>query len=222
MSLVRDWLAAVGRRFVPGGDPLATLIDRGFVALDLETTGLDPRRDAIVSVAAIPFVRGEPEPGYRTLMDPERTIPPESTRIHGISDSDVRGAPRLDAVLPALIEAIGARIIVGHAVEFDLAILARAARRRRRPRLANTFLDTQRLAAALFPDWSDVDLDAVAARVGVTIEGRHTAPGDAIAAGRILLALLPRLVARGVRTVGEAQWLQASASMPGGRRSTAP
>jgi DNA polymerase-3 subunit epsilon/CBS domain-containing protein len=218
MSVVRGWLSAFGRRLVPGGGPLASLTDAGFVAIDLETTGLDPRRDAIVSVAVIPFVRGEPEPGYRTLVDPERAIPPESTRIHGITDVDVRGAARLDRVLPDLMNVIGPAIIVGHAVEFDLAILGRETQARGQPRLANTFLDTQRLAAALFPDWSDLGLDTVAARIGVTIEGRHTAQGDAIAAGRILLALLPRLAARGVRTIGEAQWLQRNASMPQGRR----
>jgi DNA polymerase-3 subunit epsilon len=72
-------------------------------------------------------------------------------------------------------------------------------------------LDTRRLAAGLHPEWSDVSLDAVAARLGIAIAGRHTAEGDARAAGDVLLALLPELVARGYRTVDEIRWFQQSA-----------
>ena len=73
---------------------IETLLDPGFVAIDLETTGLDPRRDDVVSIAAVPFVAGRPEPGYVMLVDPGRPIPPASTRIHGIDDVRVAGAPR--------------------------------------------------------------------------------------------------------------------------------
>ena len=131
----------------------------------------------------------------------------------------MRGAPSLDAVLPALTDALGASVVVGHAVEFDLAIIGREMRARRQGSATSAFLDTQRLAAALAPDWPDVGLDAVAARVGVVIDGRHTARGDATGAGRVLLALLPQLTAHGVHTHGEARWLQARAPrQPAGRR----
>jgi DNA polymerase III epsilon subunit-like protein len=184
------------------------------VTLDLETTGLDPRRDAIVSVAVVPFVGGEAVEGYETLVNPGRPIPPASTLIHGIADADVREAPFVGDVLPAIEAAIGAHVVVGHGVEFDLAILRREARAHRRPPLANAYLDTQRLAAACAPHWPDLGLDAVAAQLGVGVSGRHTARGDAIAAGHIFLSLLRRLEARGARTLAEAQWLQEHAPMP--------
>jgi DNA polymerase-3 subunit epsilon len=70
-----------------------------------------------------------------------------------------------------------------------------------------------RLAAALHPDWPDVGLDAVVERLGIAVVGRHTARGDAEAAAGILLALLPRARAHGIRTLPELAWLQSTAKL---------
>lgn len=187
--------------------PLAFL-RRRFVALDLETTGLDPRRDAIVSVAAIPFVDGRPDGGYVTLVDPGRPIPADSTAVHGLTDDAVRGAPRIDGVLSPLDEVLGGEVIVGHSVAFDLAFLGRARRTLGLPRLRNRALDTALLAAALHPGWRRPTFEEIAARLGVDIVARHTAEGDALTAGRLLLALLPELESQDLRSVGRLMWLQ--------------
>jgi DNA polymerase-3 subunit epsilon len=189
--------------------PLAGLLDE-FVAIDLETTGLDARRDAAVAVAVLPFRRGEPAGGYETLVNPGRPIPPESTGIHGITDAMVVAAPRLGDVLGDIESFCGDRVIVGHGVAFDLAILERTCRAQGRPPLPNTALCTMRLAAALHPGWRDVTLEALAARLGVPVVGRHTARGDALIAGATMLALLPELTRRGHRTLADAIWLQRS------------
>jgi DNA polymerase III epsilon subunit-like protein len=212
-SVAARWWSALWRRLAGHvGPPIETLRTAGFVAIDVETTGLDPARDAIVSVAVIPFVGGAAQAGYVTLVNPGRPIPPSSTRIHGIHDADVVDAPSLDAVLPGVDEIIGDRIVVGHGVDFDLAILARERRARGRPRLSPIALDTLRLAAAVDARARSFDLEAVGARLGVLVEGRHTAPGDALAAGRILIALLPALVGRGIRTIPEALRAQRDAT----------
>src|SRR6185369_8739740 len=136
----------------PGDDiPIEALLDPGFVAIDLETTGLDPRRDAVVSVAAIPFVAGRPGEGYVTLVDPGRPIPASSTRIHGIDDARVAGAPSLDEALPGFDATCAGRVLVGHDIGFDVAVLARARRLRGLPQPALVTLDTRRLAVALHP-----------------------------------------------------------------------
>ena len=189
--------------------PLAGLLG-DFVAIDLETTGLDPRRDAIVSVAVVPFRDGEPTGGYETLVNPGRPIPAASTGVHGITDEMVAAAPPLDEALEEIEATCGHRVIVGHGVAFDLAILERERRARRRPPLQNTALCTMRLARALYPGWSDVTLEALAARLGVPVVGRHTARGDALIAGSMMLGLLPELVRRGHRTLADAAWLQRS------------
>jgi DNA polymerase III epsilon subunit family exonuclease len=187
---------------------LADLGQQGFVALDVETTGLDPRRDAVVSLAAVPFVQGTPQPGYVTLVDPGRPIPGTSTGIHGITDSMVRGAPGIARVLPDVMSLCDGRVLVGHGVQFDLAVLRRAARTHALAGLRSAALDIRALAEALHPEWSDVRLEALAERFGITIAGRHSAEGDAIAAGRILVALLPALVDEGMKTVADLLWFQ--------------
>jgi DNA polymerase-3 subunit epsilon len=192
---------------------LDALVARGFVALDLETTGLDPRRDAVVAAAAIPIVAGESRAGYVTLVNPGRPIPTAATAIHGISDAMVAAAPPIADVLDELEAACRDRLIVGHRVDFDLAVLAREARARRRPSLTNASLCTMRLAAALYPGRRDLDLDAVASHLGIAIPDRHTARGDAVAAAQILLALVPELRRRGITTVDELLWLQSTASL---------
>ena len=187
---------------------LDTLRRPGFVALDLETTGLDPARDAILELAAIPFVQGRPQSGYVTRVDPGRPIPPESSRVHGITDAMVTGAPSLDRVLAELDDVLGDRPLVGQGIGFDLAVLGRERRARGRRPLVNPSLDTMRLAVALHPDWERFGFDDVAARLGIGILGRHTAEADALAAGELLLALTDEAWARGVRTMGELLRLQ--------------
>jgi DNA polymerase-3 subunit epsilon len=191
--------------------PIEMLLDPGFVAIDLETTGLDPRRDDIVSLAAIPFVSGRPQAGYTTLVDPGRPIPPESTRIHGIDAARVLGAPPLRAVLPRFDAECAGHVLVGHDIGFDVAVLARARRLHGAPEPEVIALDTRRLAVALQPGWrGQADLEMVAARLGIPVVGRHTADGDARLAGQILLALIPQLRQRGVTTVGALAWAQAA------------
>lgn len=189
-------------------EPLEALCERGFIAIDLETTGLDPRRDRIVSLAAVPFVRAEATAALTMLVNPGQPIPPSSTTIHGIDDAMVADATGEVAAVRRLDEVCGGQVIVGHRVRFDLTVLARVrggAAPVPRPEAA---LCTERLATALHPTWSDVSLDRVCAAFGVRIDGRHTAEGDAVAAGRLLVRLVPRLRERGIRTVAEAMWLQ--------------
>jgi DNA polymerase III epsilon subunit-like protein len=205
------WLSSHWQR--PRGGPDLTAVAARFVAVDLETTGLDPGRDAIVALAAIPFVERQPQPGLVTLVQPGRPIPPASTAIHGITDEMVATAPPVRPALHALETALGGDVVVGHGIAFDLAVIARERRAHRLAPLANRALDTMRLAAGLHRDWTDVGLDMVAARLGVSIEGRHTAEGDAIAAGKVLLALLPALAQRGLRTLPELLWFQDSVSV---------
>jgi DNA polymerase III epsilon subunit family exonuclease len=184
------------------------LLTEGFVAIDLETTGLDPRRDDIVEIAAVPFIDGRPQHAYVTRVNPGRPIPLDSSRIHGITDDMVVGAPRIAEALGKLEEVCRGSVLVGHGIGFDLSVLSRIRRSHRLQPATNAALDIMRLAAALHPEWQRFGFDDIAARVGVGVLGRHTAEGDAVAAGEVLLALIPEIIARRLRTVGELIWFQ--------------
>jgi DNA polymerase-3 subunit epsilon len=202
------------RRTAGEGRDLAALVAEGFIAIDVETTGLDPRRDRVVAVAAIPFVRGVPGDGFATLVDPGCAIPPAATAIHGITDTMVAGAPAMTSVVERLDGLLGDHVLVGHGAAFDTTVLDAAWRARRLGRLENAVLDTQGLASALYPEWPDATLETVARRLGVEVVARHTAEGDALTAGRLLLALLPALAGRGIRTLADGLRFQRSGTRP--------
>lgn len=208
--VVKVGLLVSGRR--PGKDghgplPLRTL---DFVAIDTETTGLDPRTDAVVALGAVPFVGGQPRPeaGWARLVDPGRPIPPVARAVHGIADDDVRGAPPLRAVWPEFLAVCGDHPLVAHAAHFDLLLLRRAAREGRWPMPPGPVLDIGALARALFPAWWDLSLDGLARLTEVVPVGRHTATGDALTAGLIFRRLVPFLERAGAGTLAAALRLQ--------------
>src|SRR5690606_24915959 len=102
----------------------------------------------------------------------------DSSRVHGIRDADVAGAPGMGAVLPELAAFIGDRILVGHSIHFDLAMLRTEARRVgvvwREPRA----LDVAWLMAGLERSLVDTSLDSMATTLAVPVVYRHTAMGD--------------------------------------------
>jgi DNA polymerase III epsilon subunit family exonuclease len=188
-----------------------SLLNEGFVALDLETTGLDPRRDDIVEIAAVPFIDARPQHAYVTRVNPGRPIPSDASRIHGITDDMVVGAPRIAEALAELDDICRGRLLVGHGIGFDLSVLSRVRRSHRLQPIRHVAIDIMRLVSALHPEWQRFDFDDIAARVGIGVLGRHTAEGDAVAAGEILLALIPEITARRLRTIGDLIWIQDTA-----------
>jgi DNA polymerase III epsilon subunit family exonuclease len=211
------WLSSLWQRPRHRHDePLDAVRQRGFVAIDLETTGLDSRRDRIVALAAVKFMEDESVSELVTLVNPGRSIPASSTRIHGIDDAMVTGAPDEASAVARLDAIIAEQVVVGHGVAFDIAVLARVRRATGAPPSPRAVLCTQRLAASLYPSWPNCSLEAVCERLGVAVDRRHTADGDARMAGRLLLQLLPRLQQRGIRRLAEALWFQ---DAPGPRPS---
>jgi len=93
------------------------------VALDIETTGLDSRKDAIIEIGAVRFSASRIEAEFSTLINPNRIIPPEITQLTGINNQMVQKAPPLTAVLQELVDFVGDCPVVGHNVQFDLGFL---------------------------------------------------------------------------------------------------
>jgi DNA polymerase III epsilon subunit-like protein len=145
------------------------------------------------------------------LVRPDVPIPVASTAIHGIGDALVAEAPAIGEVLPRLEALLGEGALVGHSIGYDLTILAEEAARCGRAWRAPPALDTALLMAALEPGLKELNLEDIAFRLGVAVEGRHTALGDALVTAEIFVRLLPRLEDAGVHTFGQARAFAARA-----------
>lgn len=195
----------------PPATPLSAL---EVVVLDTETTGLDVSAARIVQIAALRLKGGEVEEGieFNALVDPGIPIPPESSRVHGLLDADVADQPRIGNVLPELSAFIGDRILVGHSIHYDLAVLRAEARRAGVIWRELPALDVAWLMAGLDRSLVDTSLDSMAMTLAVPVTFRHTAMGDVQTTAGVYAALLPRLTAAGVRTLGEAETNQRRAT----------
>lgn len=190
-------------------DPATPLLALEMVALDTETTGLDVATDRIVQIGAV-RLRGDSigDESLDLMVDPGVPIPAAATRIHGLTDADVADAPGPVEALARLAEFIGGAVVIGHSVHFDLAVLRHEAARHGMEWTEPTALDTALIASALSPAQVDVSLEALTDLLGVSIEGRHTALGDARAAAAALAAMLEPLRQRGIRTLAELEAFQ--------------
>lgn len=144
------------------------------VAIDIETTGLDPHGDAITEIGAVRFNERRIEAEWHSLINPGRRIPPHITRLTGITDAMVRNAPRIQEVSADLEAFIGDAPVLGHNVRFDLAFL-----QRQQILAFNDPLDTYEMAAVLLPTAGRYKLGALALALGIPLPATHRALDDA-------------------------------------------
>ena len=144
------------------------------IALDIETTGLDPSTDAIIEIGAIRFRDSRQEDEWAELVNPGRPLPHFITQLTGISDDMLSGAPRITEVLESLESFVGEDPIVGHRIGFDLGFL-----RRRGLFGSNLPLDTYDLAAVVLPDAGRYSLGALASLLKIPSMNAHRALDDA-------------------------------------------
>jgi len=168
--------------------------------VDLETTGTRPTRDRITEVAIIPVDNGVVGEPLQTLVDPGVPIPPTITRLTGISDAMVEGAPAFARLVEAIAERLDGRWLVAHNARFDAGFLRNAFREAGQA-LTLRELCTVKLSRQLDSGERRHNLDSLVTRHGLPVGDRHRAMGDCQA----LPALLARFVERdGADTVAEA------------------
>ncbi|MFA4965755.1 MAG: exonuclease domain-containing protein, partial [Thermoleophilia bacterium] len=167
------------------------------VVLDTETTGLDPERDRILDLGAVRLGPGlEIEARFTTLVDPGMPIPLPITRLAGIDDEAVRGAPGFAEAYAALRDFVGDAVVAGHNVGFDVEHLAAGARRAGLPPLGNATFDTLEAALLLFPELDRHALPILAAELGIAHEPHRALP-DAEATAAVLRRLAVRAAGLG-------------------------
>jgi ATP-dependent DNA helicase DinG len=156
------------------------------VALDIETTGLDSKKDAIIEIGAVRFDGKRVEAEFNKLINPERPIPAFVTGLTGINDEMVRDAPHIRDVLDELSSFIGDSPILGHNIQFDLSFFKKF-----RLFELNEIIDTYELAAVLIPSASRYNLGALGQQLGILLAATHRALDDA----RVTAAAFQKLYA---------------------------
>lgn len=146
------------------------------VLFDTETTGFDPLTgDRVIEIAAIELINDLPTgEQFHALLDPERDIPSDSTRIHGITNFHVEGKPKFAEVADAMLAFFGDAPLVAHNAPFDFNFISAELARIKRPSLDTArMIDTLVLAKARFPGMPN-SLDALCRRFEIDLSARTT------------------------------------------------
>jgi DNA polymerase-3 subunit epsilon/ATP-dependent DNA helicase DinG len=157
---------------------------QSIVAIDIETTGLSEERDAIIEIGAVKFKGRRVEDEWSSLINPGRHIPEFVSGLTGISDVEVRNAPRFHEVAEDLEAFVGDAPVIGHNVRFDMGFLQRAGLFQ-----YNEIIDTYELASVLMPAASRYNLGALGKQLGILLPATHRALDDA----RVTMAAFNRL-----------------------------
>ncbi|MDG2303604.1 MAG: 3'-5' exonuclease [Candidatus Binatia bacterium] len=180
--------------------------DIRFVVLDCETTGLDPRKDRLITIGAVGLHRGEIvlEDAFEAMLKIDHNL--SAVTVHGITRDAARdGQDEPDALL-AFLDYLRDGVIVGHHIGHDIGTLDVALDRHFGAKLLNRWIDTMDLTLLLERGGAfgedepmrSFSLDALCERFEVKPYGRHTAPGDALLTALVFLKLL-RVAARNGR-----------------------
>lgn len=163
------------------------------IVMDTETTGIEPAEGhRVIEVAGIELINLMPTGNfYHTLIDPERDIPADATRIHGFTNADVEGKPKFADIADAMLGFFGDADIIAHNAAFDFRHLDAELTRCGRAALnAAKMVDTLALARERFPGMPN-SLDALCRRYGIDLSARtsHNALLDVKLLAQVYLEL---------------------------------
>lgn len=98
-----------------------------YVCIDLETTGLDPKRDKIIEIGAVKVEEGRVTAQWESFVNPGRKLEERIVELTGIRDEQLADAPRVSEILPAFLDFMGDHVLLGHGVLFDFSFIKKAA-----------------------------------------------------------------------------------------------
>jgi DNA polymerase III epsilon subunit family exonuclease len=163
-----------------------------FAVIDVETTGLSPTVDRIIEIAVVQCdPDGTVTAEWSALVDPGRD--PGPTHIHGITASDLVGAPAFATVVPAIVERLDGRMVVAHNISFDASFLANEFSRASATAPERPAVCTLELARAVLPPMRGYSLAACAKALGIEHPDAHRALPDTRVTAAVLRAMLQRL-----------------------------
>lgn len=194
------------------GMTMETLLDDAvFTVMDLETTGLNNKKNAITEVAAIQYRQGQELGSFITLVRPTEEIPEEIEQFTGITNAMVKNAPALVMVLSDLSSFIGeSPVIVGHNINFDIQFVREKFQQNGMARFCDRVdgarsLCTKILAQKAMPGLPSYEGIVVATSCGVVNPNPHRAENDVRMSAEILFSLVKRIRESNpsIKTVGD-------------------
>ncbi len=164
-----------------------------FIAFDLETTGIQPKTDAIIEVGAVRFEGAEPVESFSTLINPGRPIPPGASAVNGITDEMVAGSPAVETVLADLAEFCGDLPLVAHNAPFDFKFLLKAVDDYKTKAPSGVVLDSCALSRVIFPGMINYKLGTLVNHFGFPPGDFHRAEIDSVHCGRLFARIVQAL-----------------------------
>lgn len=178
-----------------------------YAVFDIETTGLNPDADRICEIAAIGVMDGLPQETFSTLVNIGGGMPEAASKVNGITDGMLAGAPSIAEALDAFLAFIGEdAVLAGHnIVKFDIPFVQGAASRCGRALRYRAEVDTLEIARLLWPDTGSHSMDAYRKRLGIERSDAHRALADCYDELALLNAEHACLASRETRTFYEVE-----------------
>lgn len=152
-----------------------------YIALDTETTGVNPSVDRIIEIGMARVIDGEIVDRYSTLIDPQMNISERITELTGITNDDVKGKPVIADIIGEILEFIGDLPLLGHNIIFDYSFIKKAA-------VNNSFkfekdgIDTLKMARRVLPEMPHKGLEYLCGQLDINPGHSHRAYDDAVSA----------------------------------------
>jgi len=183
-----------------------SLSESTFIIVDVETSGLNPRRDRLLAIGAC-VLQGSrllAGNGFERVIYQAQMSSKENILVHGIAPSEQSSGVPVEQALLDFLDFSGKHVLVAYHAVFDRTVLGRATHDALGARLPGRWLDLAHLAPALYPEahLPLASLDDWLSRFGIKVQTRHRAIDDVLATGELLLILLKRARERGIGTLG--------------------
>jgi len=177
--------------------------DLKWVVIDMETTGLDTKKDRILSISTLIIENMEISVGSlrQWLVYQANPTLNKAVEIHGIMPAETKCGKPEDEVLKELLDILGTHPLLGHHVGFDVAMLNRAAEAHFGTKLGNQHVDTAHMAMQVidafhktgYPGQHPPSLDELCTKLNITVFNRHSATGDTLATAEAFLMMCAHL-----------------------------
>ena len=207
---MKDWVRRLFYRASLGDHSYLFLFEPGpsdeFIALDCETTGLNPRVDDIITIAAVK-IRGNrilTSERFEAIVRPDKKPTSDSIKVHQLRAQDVESGALMFRVLPDLLRFIGGRPIIGYYIDFDMRMLDKYILRQIQTKLPNPRIEVSEMYYACKYKGAppntvyDLRFTSILADLGIPNLEQHDALNDTIMTAMLYLQLRDMLD-RGVR-----------------------